>query len=191
MPGLVPATMEALSNGKLSIKCIIVNQIMSPWESPCCSALQCSRHPQVLVSRLELLLMYNTLPVPSCRCATATTSSPPRTRERESHSVVSDSLRPHGLYSPWNSPGQNTGLGSLSVLQGIFPTQVSCLAGGFFTSWATREAQEYWSGYPFSSGSSRPRNWTGESHIIGRIFTSWAIRDASRTHRAIHYLKCD
>ena len=30
---------------------------------------------------------------------------------------------PHGLYSPWNSPGQNTGVGSLSLLQGIFPTQ--------------------------------------------------------------------
>ena len=40
-----------------------------------------------------------------------------------SRSVVSDSLRPHGLYSPWNSPGQNTGVGSLSLLQGIFPTQ--------------------------------------------------------------------
>ena len=26
------------------------------------------------------------------------------------------------------------------------PTQISCIAGGFFTSWATREAQEYWSG---------------------------------------------
>ena len=43
--------------------------------------------------------------------------------ENESHSVVSDSLRLHGLYSPWNSPGQNTGVGSLSLLQGIFPTQ--------------------------------------------------------------------
>ena len=38
-------------------------------------------------------------------------------------SVVSDSLRPHGLYSPWNSPDQNTGMGSRSLLQGIFPTQ--------------------------------------------------------------------
>ena len=38
---------------------------------------------------------------------------------------MSDSLRPHGLYSPWNSPGQNTGVGSLSLLQGIFPTQGS------------------------------------------------------------------
>ena len=43
--------------------------------------------------------------------------------ESESHSVVSNSLWPHGLYSPWNSPGQNTGVGSLSLLQRIFPTQ--------------------------------------------------------------------
>ena len=41
----------------------------------------------------------------------------------ESRSVVSDSLRPHGLYSPWNYPGQSTGVGSRSLLQGIFPTQ--------------------------------------------------------------------
>ena len=43
-------------------------------------------------------------------------------------------------------PGQNTGVGSLSLLQGIFQprdqTQVSCIAGGFFTNWATREAQK-------------------------------------------------
>ena len=43
--------------------------------------------------------------------------------ENESHSVLSDSLQPHGLYSPWNSPGQNTGVGSPSPLQGILPTQ--------------------------------------------------------------------
>ena len=41
----------------------------------------------------------------------------------ESHSVVSDSLQPQGLYSPWNSLGQNTGVCSLPLLQGIFPTQ--------------------------------------------------------------------
>ena len=45
--------------------------------------------------------------------------------ESESHSVVSNSLWPHALHSPWNSPGQNTGVGSLSLLQGIFPTQGS------------------------------------------------------------------
>ena len=44
------------------------------------------------------------------------------TAKSESHSVVPDSLQPHGLHSPWNSPGQNTGAGSLSLLQGISPT---------------------------------------------------------------------
>ena len=38
---------------------------------------------------------------------------------------VSRSLRPHGLYSLWNSLGKNTGVGSLSLLQGIFPAQGS------------------------------------------------------------------
>ena len=44
-------------------------------------------------------------------------------KESESHSVVSDSWRPRGLYSPGNSLSQNTGVGSLSLLQGIFPAQ--------------------------------------------------------------------
>ena len=43
----------------------------------------------------------------------------------ESRSVVSNSLPPHGLYSPLNSPGQKTGVGSPSLLQGVFPTQGS------------------------------------------------------------------
>ena len=57
---------------------------------------------------------------------------------------MSSSLPIHGLYSPWHSPGQNTGVGCLSLLQGIFPTQGSnpglCIAGGFFTNWAPKEA---------------------------------------------------
>ena len=78
----------------------------------------------------------------------------------ESRLVVCDSLRPCGLYSPWNSPGQNTGMGSLSLLHGIFPTQGSnpdlphCRQ--FFTSWTTREAQEYWSGQPIPSPVDLP-----------------------------------
>ena len=72
------------------------------------------------------------------RCATSLALE----SESESHPVVSDPLWPHALYSPWNSPGQNTGVGSLSLLQGIFPTQVSCIAGRFLTIWATGEAQE-------------------------------------------------
>ena len=61
-----------------------------------------------------------------------------------SASLVSDSLRPHGLLCPWNSPGRNTGLGCHSLLQGIFPTQRLNLGllhcRRFFTVWATREA---------------------------------------------------
>ena len=62
--------------------------------------------------------------------------------ESESRPVMSNSLQPHGLYSPWNSPGQNTGVGSLSLLQGIFPSQGlnPGSPGGFLTVWATREA---------------------------------------------------
>ena len=41
----------------------------------------------------------------------------------ESALAVTHSLRPHRLYIPWNSLGQNTRVGSLSLLQGIFPTQ--------------------------------------------------------------------
>ena len=63
------------------------------------------------------------------------------------------SLRPVQLFgTPWtvNSPGQNAGVSSLSLFQGIFPTQglnqFSHIAGRFFTSWAKRGAQEHWSG---------------------------------------------
>ena len=49
----------------------------------------------------------------------------PLRHENENHSVVSDSQGPHGLYSPWNSPAQNVGVGNHSPLHGIFPTQGS------------------------------------------------------------------
>ena len=43
----------------------------------------------------------------------------------ESHSVVFNSLRPQGLFGPWNSLDQNTGVGSLSLLRGIILIQGS------------------------------------------------------------------
>ena len=52
---------------------------------------------------------------PSCQLSKLKT--PQRESESESRSVGSDSLQPYGLYSPWNSPGQNTGVGNLSLLQ--------------------------------------------------------------------------
>ena len=77
------------------------------------------------------------------------TTVPQFCENHECRTATSDSLRPHRLYSPWNSPGQNSGVRSLSPLQGIFPTQG--LNPGLphwrqITSWVTRETQEYWSG---------------------------------------------
>ena len=108
--------------------------------------------------------------------------------ESESRSVVSDSLQPHGPYSPWNSPGQNTGVGSLSLLQGIVPgivpTQGSnpgllhcrCILYQLSHKGSPRKLE--WVVYPFSRGSSWPRNWTRVSCIAGRFFTNWVIGEA-------------
>ena len=81
-------------------------------------------------------------------------------------------------------------------------TGVSCIAGGFFTKWAIREAQvtqscltlcdlmDYivhgilqarileWVAFPFSRGSSQTRDQTRVSCIAGGFFTNWAIREA-------------
>ena len=82
--------------------------------------------------------------------------------ERESHSVVPDSLQHHGLYGPWNSPGQNTGVGSLSLLQGIVPTLGSnlglphCRRILYQLSHKGSPRILEWVAYPFSRGSSDP-----------------------------------
>ena len=98
----------------------------------------------------------------------------------ESHSVVNDSLWHHGLSSPWNSPGQNTRVGSLSLLQGIFPTQESNPGLPhrrqilYWLSHRKSPRVLEWVAYPFSRASSWPRNRTGVSCIAGRFFTNWA-----------------
>ena len=80
--------------------------------------------------------------------------------ESESHSVMSNSLQPHGLYSPWNSLGQNTGVGSHSLLQGIFPTQGSNPGFPHYRQilYQLRHKESprilEWVAYPFCSGSS-------------------------------------
>ena len=86
--------------------------------------------------------------------------------------------------SPWNSPGQNTGVGSLSLLQEIFPTQGWNLGLPHYR-WILYQLSHKgsprileWVAYPFSSGSSRPRNWTRISCIADGFFTNWAMRDA-------------
>ena len=101
----------------------------------------------------------------------------------ESCSVMSNSLWPHVLYSPWNSPGQNTWVESFSLLQGIFPIQGSnpgllhCRQILYQLSHKGSPRILEWIAYAFSSGSSWPRNRTRVSFIAGRFFTNWAIRD--------------
>ena len=113
----------------------------------------------------------------------------PEVNWNESHSVVSYSLQPHGPYSPWNSLAQNPGVGSLSLIQGIFPTQESnpglplCRQILYQLSHKKSQRTLEWVAYPFSSGSSWPRNRTRVSCIAGGFFTNWAIREALVSQR--------
>ena len=106
--------------------------------------------------------------------------------ESESHSVVLSSLWPHGLYSPWSSPGWNTGVGSFSLLQGIFliqglnPGLPHCRRTLYQLSHKGSPRILDWVAYPFSSGSSRPRNQIGVSCIADKFFTNWAMREAMK-----------
>ena len=112
----------------------------------------------------------------------------------ENHSVVSGSLWPQGLYSPWNSPDQNTEVGSLSLLQGIFPTQGSnpglphCRRILYQLNHKGSPRIPEWVAYPFSSGSSRTRNQTRVSCIAGRFFTNWAIMDWKKKKKNLLWL---
>ena len=92
-------------------------------------------------------------------------------------------LQPHRLYSLWNSLGQNTGVGSLSLLQEIFPTQgwnrlQDCRQILYQLSHKGSPRILEWVAFPFSSGSSWPRDLTRVSLIAGGFFTNWAIREA-------------
>ena len=85
--------------------------------------------------------------------------------------------------SSWNSPGQNTGVSSLSLLQGILPTQ-GLNPGLPHCRWILYQLSHKespripeWVTYPFSSRFSRPRNQSGVSCIASRFFTNWAIRE--------------
>ena len=97
----------------------------------------------------------------------------------------SDCMWPHVLCSPWNSPGQNTGVGSRSLLQAIFPTQglnsglLQCRQILYKQSQQGSPSILEWVTYPFSIKSSWPKNWTRESNQnVGVFFTSWATRES-------------
>ena len=95
--------------------------------------------------------------------------------------------------SPWDSPGQNTRVGSLSLLQGIFPTQGSNPGLPHYRRILYQLSHQgspripKWVVYPFSSRCSQPRNQTGISCTAGRFFTSWATREAQEGVVYIQY----
>ena len=99
---------------------------------------------------------------------------------------------PARLLSPWSSPGQNPGVGSCSLLQGIFPIQGSnpglahCRQILNHLSHQRRSLRILeWVAHPFSRGSSQPRNRTQVSCTGGGFFTSWSTR-AAHLHCGLH-----
>ena len=101
----------------------------------------------------------------------------------ESHSVTSSSLQPHRLYIPWNSPGQNAGVGSLSLLQGIFPTQG--LNPGLPTLWADSLPTEP-QGKPKNTG-------VGSQSLLQGIFltqeSNWGLLPYKQVVYQLSYLR--
>jgi len=94
---------------ELYLRCLEVSVVIAAWPS-------CSKVCGILVPRPD----RTQDPCIAMRILNHWTAEE---SESESCSVISDSLRPHGLDRPWDSPGQNTGVGSFSLLQAIFPTQ--------------------------------------------------------------------
>ena len=90
--------------------------------------------------------------------------------ERESCSVMSYSLQPRGLYSPRNSLGQNTGGGSLSLLQGIFPTQGSN-QGHLHYRWILYQLS-YWESPRYSKW---PQSWPLWPSLLPYIMPSMSL----------------
>ena len=117
-----------------------------------------------------------------------------RNQKKVKAKVVIDSLGPQGLYSPWNSPGQNTGVGTLSLLQGIFSTQISNPGLPHYRQISYQLSHkgspriQEWVAYPFSSTSDWPRNLTWVSCIAGRFFTNWVTRKAQKSEKKVKYI---
>ena len=97
---------------------------------------------------------------------------------------MSNSLQPHGLYSPWN-------ILQARILEWVaFPFSRNLPNPGIEPRSPTLQADSLpaepqgsprileWAAYPFSSRSSWPRNRTGVSCTAGRFFTNWAMREA-------------
>ena len=97
---------------------------------------------------------------------------------------------PPGFTVHGDSPGKNAGVGCYAILQGTFPTQglnpglMHCRRILYCLSHQGSSRTLKWVAYPFSMGSSRPRNRTGVFCIAGGFFTSWAS-----IHKSVIWVK--
>ena len=88
-----------------------------------------------------------------------------------------------GFSLPGDSSGKNTRVGGHALLQGILPTQGSNPHLPHYRQILFHLSHQgsprilEWVAYPFSRGSSWPRDWTGVSWVAGVFFTSWATRE--------------
>ena len=84
---------------------------------------------------------------------------------------------------------QNPRVGSLSLLQGIYWTQVVCIAGSFQLLYQLSHKGSprtlEWVAYPLSRGFSQPRNWTGVSSNAGGFFINWAYEGSPHDRGSI------
>ena len=84
-------------------------------------------HPQTIPAPSSMEKLVPSAPNFGDCCSTPLSKFKNVSKESERKVKVTQSCLtlcdPMNLYSPWNSPGQNAGVGSLSLLQGIFPTQ--------------------------------------------------------------------
>ena len=108
----------------------------------------------------------------------------------------SPTLQADSLLSEPPGKPKNTGVGSLSLLQVIFPTRelnqglLNCRQILYQLSHKGSPRILEWVAYLFSRGFSQPRNWTRVSCIVGRFFTNWAIREAPGCRGDTSKYKC-
>ena len=114
LPPTVSSAHCGLSHHTL-LTCPVCSRL--PLEPSCLSTCLTSSPAQTFPAKPSSSRRMALMPLPS--------QPSPHCQGGASPSVVSDSLWPHALHRPWDSPGQNTGVGGLSLLQGIFPTQGS------------------------------------------------------------------
>jgi len=158
---------------RYSVNCRVLPPLICPMTAP----IQSNNYISALVAHCSMCLfpqlnysLASSAVFRCCYCCLVAKSCPAL-------------LRPHGLYSPWNSPDQNAGIGSLSFLQGIFPTQgwnpgpSQCRPILYQLSHKGSPRILEWLAYSFSSRFFQPRNQTGVSCIAGGFFTNWSIRE--------------